>query len=112
MKGIADTGFLVAFANANDKHHRWAVQLAAGVTEPLLTCEAVIETAFHLDGAASLREVDGKRPLRGDHFGTCTSGFGLIGDLRLKGSSAGHSHIEYPHVAVGAPTYRENSHAN
>ncbi|MGA9025850.1 MAG: hypothetical protein WB440_07325 [Steroidobacteraceae bacterium] len=28
MKGIADTGFLVAFANANDKHHRWAAQLA------------------------------------------------------------------------------------
>jgi uncharacterized protein len=53
LKGIADTGFLVAFANANDQHHQWAMQLAAGVTEPLLTCEAVIaETAFHLDGAA------------------------------------------------------------
>ena len=53
MKGIADTGFLVAFANANDKHHKWAAQLAAGVTEPLLTCEAVIaETAFHLESAA------------------------------------------------------------
>jgi uncharacterized protein len=53
VKGIADTGFLVAFANANDKHHRWAAQLATGVTEPLLTCEAVIaETAFHLESAA------------------------------------------------------------
>jgi len=53
LKGIADTGSLVAFANANDKHHRWAAQLAAGVTEPLLTCEAVIaETAFHLESAA------------------------------------------------------------
>lgn len=53
MKGIADTGFLVAFANANDKHHRWAAQLATRVTEPLLTCEAVIaETAFHLESAA------------------------------------------------------------
>jgi predicted nucleic acid-binding protein len=53
VKGIADTGFLVAFANANDKHHKWAAQLAAGVTEPLLTCEAVIaETAFHLESAA------------------------------------------------------------
>lgn len=53
MKGIADTGFLVAFANANDKHHQWAAQLAAGVTEPLLTCEAVIaETAFHLESSA------------------------------------------------------------
>ena len=53
MKGIADTGFLVAFANANDKHHKWAAQLATGVTEPLLTCEAVIaETAFHLESVA------------------------------------------------------------
>lgn len=49
MKGIADTGFLVAFANRDDEHHQWAVSLAAGVREPLLTCEAVLaETAFHL----------------------------------------------------------------
>jgi uncharacterized protein len=49
MKGIADTGLLVAFANRNDAHHRWAVSVAAKVTEPLLTCEAVLaETAFHL----------------------------------------------------------------
>ncbi len=49
MKGIADTGFLVAFANTNDSHHEWAVSVASGVTEPLLTCEAVLaETAFHL----------------------------------------------------------------
>jgi predicted nucleic acid-binding protein len=49
MKGIADTGFLVAFANRNDVHHDWAVSVAARLTEPLLTCEAVLaETAFHL----------------------------------------------------------------
>ncbi len=49
MKGIADTGFLVAFANGHDQHHDWAVGLARSVTEPLLTCEAVLaETAFHL----------------------------------------------------------------
>jgi uncharacterized protein len=53
VKGIADTGFLVAFANAGDRHHNWAVQIASGVTEPLLTCEAVLaETAFHLESAA------------------------------------------------------------
>jgi uncharacterized protein len=53
MKGIADTGFLVAFANANDKHHSWAAQIASGVTVPLLTCEAVLaETAFHLENTA------------------------------------------------------------
>ena len=49
MKGIADTGFLVAFANRNDRYHEWAVRVAERVTEPLLTCEAVLaETAFHL----------------------------------------------------------------
>lgn len=53
MKGIADTGFLVAFANRHDRHHEWAVSVASGVTEPLLTCEAVLaETAFHLRDAA------------------------------------------------------------
>ena len=49
MKGIADTGFLVAFGNRRDTHHRWALHLAQEVDEPLLTCEAVLaETAFHL----------------------------------------------------------------
>ncbi len=54
MNGIADTGFLVAFANRTDRHHDWAVGVAERVTEPLLTCEAVLaETAFHL-GSVSL----------------------------------------------------------
>jgi predicted nucleic acid-binding protein len=49
VKGIADTGFLVAFANRNDRHHDWAFSVAEGVTEPLLTCEPVLaEAAFHL----------------------------------------------------------------
>lgn len=49
MKGIADTGFIVAFARRNDQHHAWAVEVAKQVTEPLLTCEAVLaEAAFHL----------------------------------------------------------------
>jgi predicted nucleic acid-binding protein len=60
MKGIADTGFLVAFANRNDTHHLWAVSLASQVTEPLLTCEAVLaETAFHLqDVSAVLKMIE------------------------------------------------------
>ena len=53
MKGIADTGFLVAFANRGDAHHQWAVELAERVVEPLLTCEAVLaETSFHLRSVA------------------------------------------------------------
>ena len=49
MKAIADTGFLVAFANRNDRYHDWAVSLAEQVTAPVPTCEAVLaEAAFHL----------------------------------------------------------------
>ena len=53
MKGIADTGFLVAFANRRDTYHSWALEIAQRVTEPLLTCEAVLaETAFHLSSVS------------------------------------------------------------
>lgn len=53
MKAIADTGFLVAFGSRRDKHHRWATSLAERVTEPLITCEAVLaEAAFHLEDVA------------------------------------------------------------
>jgi predicted nucleic acid-binding protein len=53
VKAIADTGFLVAFSNRNDWHHAWARRLAERVTEPLLTCDAVLaETAFHLGSSA------------------------------------------------------------
>ena len=49
MKGIADTGFVVAFGNRDDRYHAWALDVARSVTEPLLTCEAVLaESAFHL----------------------------------------------------------------
>lgn len=49
MKGIADTGFIVAFGNRDDGHHAWAMEVATKITEPLLTCEAVLaEAAFHL----------------------------------------------------------------
>lgn len=53
MKAIADTGFLVAFADKRDPHHAWAMALATNVTDPLLSCEAVLaETAFHLEDSA------------------------------------------------------------
>ena len=58
MRGIADTGFLVAFANARDQHHAWALDVAEDVTEPLLTCEAVLaETAFHLGDVGLVLEM-------------------------------------------------------
>lgn len=52
MTGIADTGFLVAFANRNDLHHAWAVDVASRVDKTLVTCDAVLaEAAFHLESA-------------------------------------------------------------
>jgi predicted nucleic acid-binding protein len=58
MKAIADTGFLVAFANRGDEHHEWAARLAERVTEPLLTCEPVLaETAFHLQNVSLVLEM-------------------------------------------------------
>lgn len=53
MKGIADTGFIVAFARRDDEFHYWALELAEKISEPLLTCEAVLaEAAFHLESSA------------------------------------------------------------
>ena len=58
MKGIADTGFIVAFGNRNDHYHPWALEVAKGITEPLLTCEAVLaEAAFHLGSSAYVLEL-------------------------------------------------------
>jgi predicted nucleic acid-binding protein len=55
VRAIADTGFLVAFASLNDRHHSWAVSLAGQFSEPLLTCEAVLsETAFHLGSCSTV----------------------------------------------------------
>jgi predicted nucleic acid-binding protein len=52
LNGIADTGFLVAFANRGDRHHDWALGVAERIDAPLLTGEAVMaETAFHLRSA-------------------------------------------------------------
>jgi uncharacterized protein len=45
MKGIADTGLIVALLNRDDRHHKWALGIARTVSEPLLTCEAVLSEA-------------------------------------------------------------------
>ena len=67
MRGIADTGFLVAFANARDQHHSWALDVAEDVTEPLLTCEAVLaEAAFHLGDAGLVLEMISEELIRLD----------------------------------------------
>jgi predicted nucleic acid-binding protein len=88
MKGIADTGFLVAFANASDRHHDWAVSVARRVAEPLLTCEAVLaEASFHLGSVALVLEMI------------------ETGLVRL----AFHCDEHRPHLAAMAGRYRDRS---
>ena len=50
MTGIADTGFIVAFINPRDLHHRWAVNVPAECMSPLLTCEPVVTEAAYMVG--------------------------------------------------------------
>jgi len=46
---IADTGPLVAYFDRSDQHHAWAKEVMATLTEPLLTCDAVLaEVTFLL----------------------------------------------------------------
>ncbi len=45
---ITDAGPLVAYLDRSDAHHAWARDQMARLTEPLLTCEAVMAEAWHL----------------------------------------------------------------
>jgi uncharacterized protein len=53
MRAIADTGFIVAFLNYDDRYHDWAREIGRAVSDPFLTCEAVLaETAFQVESAS------------------------------------------------------------
>jgi predicted nucleic acid-binding protein len=47
---IADAGFVVALLNRRDINHRWAVEQAARLPPPWITCEAALSEMFHLVG--------------------------------------------------------------
>jgi predicted nucleic acid-binding protein len=86
MKGIADTGFLVAFANRRDGYHDWAVGLVEQLTQPLLTCESVLsEAAFHLGDARIV--------------------LGLLNDQLIKLAFDTNDHV--PHLEELAERYAE-----
>jgi len=44
---ICDTGPLVAYLNARDPHHNWAVSLMRQIRPPLHTCEPVLTEAMY-----------------------------------------------------------------
>ena len=47
---IADTGPLVAYLDQEEEHHEWVRATLAELSEPMLTCDAVlVETAFVLN---------------------------------------------------------------
>lgn len=51
-KVILDTGPLVAFLNARDRVHEWAMAHFAEIQPPLLTCQAAVsESCFLLRGS-------------------------------------------------------------
>jgi len=65
VKGIADTGLIVAFCNRNDHYHSWAADVAGRIIEPLLTCEAVLaESAFHLGSSRLVLQLVSEHMLR------------------------------------------------
>ena len=67
MKGIADTGFLVAYLNTKDQHHRWALEIEDAAALPLLTCEPVlVETAYLLRDVGAVLHLVESRFLRLD----------------------------------------------
>jgi len=55
---LADTGPIVAFLNARDRHHRWAVETMAQLRPPLLTCESVLSEAASGSGGAHTGQKD------------------------------------------------------
>ena len=92
MKGIADTGFIVGFGNRNDRYHGWAVAIASSMTDPLLTCEAVLaEAAFHLRSSSYVLSLVHDDMLR--------VAFDLAGNMRRLSELASKYEDRHPDLA-------------
>lgn len=55
LRLLCDTGPLVAFLSRGDQHHEWARRQFDHLTQPLVTCEAVISEAVFLLQSDALR---------------------------------------------------------
>jgi len=64
---IVDTGCIVALLDRRERHHEQCAQVMSALTEPPITCEAVIVESLHLlrniEGAAELILNDVQRGL-------------------------------------------------
>ena len=47
-KILVDTGPLVALLNRRDQNHAWCARQLQALTDPLVTCDAVLSEAFFL----------------------------------------------------------------
>lgn len=55
---IADAGPLVAYLDKGEEHHEWVCSALAELSEPMLTCDAVlVETAFVLSRKGKSPEI-------------------------------------------------------
>jgi predicted nucleic acid-binding protein len=45
---IVDAGPIVAMINSRDEHHRWARNVIGRLSEPMITCDAVLSEALFL----------------------------------------------------------------
>ena len=48
IQNLLDTGPLLAYALADEQHHAWARDQFLSLTDPVLTCEAVLAEAAYL----------------------------------------------------------------
>lgn len=69
---IADTGPLVAYLDRSDQHHAWAKEVMATLTEPLLTCDAVLAEVTFLLQRGKIRSA---LPMRMVERGVVQTGF-------------------------------------
>ena len=76
---IADTGPLVAYFDRSDRHHAWAKEVMGTITEPLLTCDAVLaETSFLLQRGDIVADL----PLQMVERGALISRFDTVQEAR------------------------------
>ncbi len=74
---IADTGPLVAYLDRSDQHHLWAKEVMGTLTEPLLTCDAVLaEVTFLLQRG----RIAPGLPMQMIERGVLKSGFSTAGE--------------------------------
>ncbi len=62
MTGIADTGFLVAFANRNDRHHAWALEIASRIVRDGLVAPRFVVSDHLAPLAAMAKRYSDRKP--------------------------------------------------